>query len=228
MKKETLPESVSADNAELRSVATDVTIDDQRMRHYTILASAFLYPDEAFFVCFPDVLAEKRDIVAEYDRLFRAGIVWPYGAEHLVENEFQRANLLSDIMGFYTAFGFEPVNDRPDSLACELEFMYALILKRTRAGQAPASDESGERIEVCLDAEKKFFEKHLEAGATAIAEKIISLSENSFYVNIAKDMLELLATERKHFDLITPEGAIDSKKLPVSRDNEEEELADEK
>ena len=206
---------------------TDVTIDDQRMRHYRILASAFCYPDDAFFAHFQDLLAEKRDIVAEYDRLFRAGIVWPYGAEHMVENEFQRANLLSDIMGFYTAFGFEPVNDRPDSMACELEFMYGLILKKTHAGQSPADDEGRGRIDVCLDAEKQFFVQHLEPGASAIAEKIISLSENSFYVNIAEDMLELLAAERKHFDLVTAEDAINSKKLTVRQGNEEEVIADE-
>ncbi len=208
-------------------MTTDVTIDDQRVRHYSILASAFCYPDEAFFANFPDLLDERRDIVAEYDRLFRAGIVWPYGAEHLVENEFQRANILSDIMGFYTAFGFEPVKDRPDSIACELEFMYGLILKRTRAAQAPASDESKEKVDVCLDAETKFFVQHLDPGGTAIAEKIISLSKNSFYVNIAKDLLELLVTERKLFDLITAEIPVNGEKQTDRQDNEEEEIVDE-
>ncbi len=226
MMTEMSAESALADNTEPRSVVTDVTIDDQRMRHYRILATAFCYPDDKFFAAFPNVLAEKRDLLAEYDRLFRAGIVWLYGAEHLIENEFQRAKILSDIMGFYTAFAFEPVLDRPDAIACELEFMFGLILKRTRAGQAPASDESGERIEVCLDAEKKFFVQHLEPGAAAIAEKIISQSKNSFYVDIAKDLLELLAAERKLFDLITAEDAIESKKMNVHQDNEEEEIVD--
>lgn len=173
------------------------------MRQYKTLAAAFCYPDDTFFEFFPELLDEKRDMLAEYDRLFRAGIVWLYGAEHLVENEFQRANLLSDVMGFYTAFGFEPVLDRPDAISCESEFMYALIVKRNRAGRLSDGAEAKEKIEVCLDAEKKFFIQHFEPAAAKIAEKIISQSENSFYVNIAKDMVEFLETERKHYELVT-------------------------
>ncbi len=177
----------------------DTKTDDRRMRQYKTLAMAFRYPDDAFFEVFPELLADKRDLLAEYDRLFRAGIVWLYGAEHLVENEFQRANLLSDVMGFYNAFGFEPALDRPDAISCEMEFMYALILKRNHASQLDVNDQSKEKIEVCLDAEKKFFVQHLTPEAASIAEKIIAQSENSFYVNIAKDLIEFLETESKHF-----------------------------
>ena len=176
------------------------------MRQYKILAAAFGYPDDSFFEVFPELLVDKRDLLAEYDRLFRAGIVWLYEAEHSVENEFQRANLLSDVMGFYTAFAFEPVLDRPDSISCELEFMYALTLKRNHAGEITADDQAEEKIEVCLDAEKKFFVKHLEPAASSIAEKIISTSENCFYVNIAKDMLEFLETERNYYELTPVNG----------------------
>ena len=199
------PESALADESELWQLSTDENINDRRVRHYRILASAFCYPDDAFFANFPELLGDKRDLMAEYDRLFRAGVVWLYGAEHLVANEFQRANLLSDVMGFYTAFGFEPVNDRPDAIACELEFMYGLILKRLRAMQLPVDEQARGKTEVCSEAERKFFAEHLEPAAALIAKKIISQSKNSFYVNIAEDLRELLASERKHFDLITVE-----------------------
>ncbi len=79
--------------------------------------------------------------------------------------------------------------------------MYGLILKRDRASQLPADDQAKENIDVCLDSEKKFFTQHLEPAAVLIAEKIISNSENCFYVNIAKDILEFLASEREHFSL---------------------------
>jgi nitrate reductase assembly molybdenum cofactor insertion protein NarJ len=206
-KKEMSTESVLADNLESLNLANYYTkIDDQRMRQYKTLAAAFCYPDDMFFAYFPGLVNDKPVLMAEYDRLFRAGLVWLYGAEYLVKNEFQRANLLSDIMGFYTAFGLEPDKERPDSITCELEFMYGLILKRDRARQSSFKDEKKERIDVCLEAEKKFFEQHLEPSSLLIAEKIISQSENSFYVNISKDMLEFLASERKHFDLLTIEN----------------------
>jgi TorA maturation chaperone TorD len=195
-------ESALADNSELSSLSIDTKNDDQRMRQYKTLAAAFGYPDDMFFAHFPDLTDEKEGMMAEYDRLFRAGKVWLYGAEYLVKNEFQRANTLSDIMGFYTAFGLEPNQERPDSITCEMEFMYGLILKRDRASHLPVDDQAKEKIAVCLDAEKKFFAQHLEPAVVLIAEKIISQSENSFYVNIAKDMLEFLVSEREHFGLM--------------------------
>ncbi len=201
-------ESALADNSELSNLDTDTKSNDKRMRQYKTLAAAFGYPDESFFVQFPALIDDKQSLMTEYDRLFRAGTVWLYGAEHLVKNEFQRANMLSDIMGFYTAFGLEPDKERPDSITCEMEFMYGLILKRVRANQLPADKQAKEKIDVCLDAEKKFFIEHLEPAAVLIAEKIISQSENCFYVNIAKDMLEFLASEREHFG---PVVTIDTK-----------------
>ncbi len=195
-------ESALADNSELSNLGIDTKNDDQRMCQYKTLAAAFSYPDDLFFAHFPELTDDKQSLMAEYDRLFRAGIVWLYGAEYLVKNEFQRANTLSDIMGFYTAFGLEPDKERPDSITCEMEFMYGLILKRDRASQLPADEQAKEKMDVCLDAEKKFFMQHLEPAAVLIAEKIISQSENCFYVNIAKDMLEFLASEREYFGLI--------------------------
>ncbi len=195
-------ESVLPDNTELSNLGIDTKKDDQRMRQYKTLAAAFSYPDDSFFVHFPDLTDDKQSMMAEYDSLFRTGKVWLYGAEHLVKSEFQRANMLSDIMGFYISFGLEPTKDRPDSIACEMEFMYGLILKRDRASQLPDDDQAKEKIDICFDAEKKFFIKHLEPAAVLIGEKIISQSENCFYVNIAKDTLEFLASEREHFSLI--------------------------
>ncbi len=202
-KKEMSTESALADNSESPNLDINTENDDQRMRQYKTLAAEFGYPDDSFFAHFPDLLKDKQSLMSEYDRLFRAGKVWLYEAEHLVKSEFQRANLLSDIMGFYKAFGLEPDKERPDSITCEMEFMYSLILKRDRASQLPSDDQSREKIDVCFDAERKFFIQHLEPAGVLIAEKIISESENCFYVNIAKDVLEFLESEREHFGPIT-------------------------
>ncbi len=182
--------------------ASDATIDRERMHQYRILAAAFSYPDNCFFDHFPDLTGDKQNIMAEYDRLFRAGVVWLYGAEHLVENEFQRANILSDIMGFYMAFGLEPDKERPDSITCELEFMYGLIFKRDRVRQDFVADNAEEKVDVCRDAEKKFFSEHLEPAAKLIAKKIISESKNSFYKKTAKELLAFLKSEKKQFGIV--------------------------
>jgi TorA maturation chaperone TorD len=184
-------------------------IDEERMFTYKVWAAAFSYPDDAFFAHLPELAAERRSLVSEYDRLFRAGLVWLYGAEHLVKNEFQRANLLSDIMGFYTAFGLEPDLERPDSITCEMDFMHYLIFKRQRLDAGAAGDGSEEKVEVCRDAERKFFVEHLEPGATAIAREILANTTHPFYKQAAEGLLDFLSREREHFGLVGDAGRSD-------------------
>lgn len=175
--------------------------DMERMLGYRTWAAAFSYPDDSLFSRLPGWTGKRESLVREYDRLFRAGLVWLYEAEHLAENEFQRANLLADIMGFYTAFGLEPNSDRPDSITCELDFMQYLILKRLRLGAGGLADDAAEKAEVCLDAEKKFFVEHLEPAATLITREILAKTDHSSYMQAAEGLLKFLSREREHFAL---------------------------
>ncbi|MHC4726124.1 MAG: TorD/DmsD family molecular chaperone [Planctomycetota bacterium] len=220
-------ESVSLDARDATTLRANTTIDRERMYQYRVLAIAFSYPDNYFFEHFPDLLGDEQSIKAEYDRLFRAGVVWLYGAEHLVENEFQRAKILSDIMGFYTAFGLEPDKERPDSITCELEFMYGLIFKAGRIRQGLITDNADEKINVCRDAEKKFFTEHLEPAANLIAKKIISESNNSFYKQSAKELLAFLRSEKKHFNIVVVKNRKQNKADNSSKKMKKEEITDE-
>lgn len=160
-----------------------------RMLKYKVFARAFSYPDKGFFNFFVQEAARKNQIIADFDRLFRSSELWLYGAEYAAQNEFQRANILSDIMGFYRAFGLEPDKERPDSLHAEFEFMHYLIFKTKRA---PAK----EKAYLCLDAQRKFFLAHLYPAAKAIADKIIARQENNFYTDVVKDLLSFLEEEK--------------------------------
>ncbi|MFN7169641.1 MAG: molecular chaperone TorD family protein [Candidatus Omnitrophota bacterium] len=180
-----------------REECIDLVLPDiERLLRYKTLAVAFAYPDENFFTFFPHLSSEKVKLLEEYDTLFRASQIWLYGAEHLVKNEFQRVENLSDIMAFYRAFGLEPNKDRPDSLSCEMEFMYYLIFKKIQAQKLQDSHERQEKIGVVLDGQKKFFFTHLYPAAQKIAEALISQG-NNFYSTIAKEMLEFLKSEEK-------------------------------
>ena len=66
---------------------SDAQLIPERLLKYKELSAAFSYP-------------EKEELRLEYDRLFRLSEIWLYGAEYTAENEFQRANELSDISGF--------------------------------------------------------------------------------------------------------------------------------
>ena len=182
-----------------REMFTDSALpDEERMLVYKTFAAAFSYPGDNLFGLFSFTTEEKKELPLEYDRLFRANSIWLYGTEHTALNEFQRVQYLSDIMGFYKAFGLESENDRPDSLNIELEFMHYLIFKRLHAMEKDEAD-SKEKAFICLDAQKKFFNEHLYPAAGKIAKAIISQSNNNFYVQTANDMLEFLESEEKFF-----------------------------
>ena len=170
----------------------DKSLNKQRMLQYKTFAVAFSYPDNNLFEFFPQFLPEKDNLQLEYDRFFRSSEVWLYGCEYSAENEFQRAQSLSDINGFYRAFGLETDKDRPDSLPCELEFMHYLILKELNA---PNQD----KVSICFDAQKKFFKEHLYPSAEKIAQKIISLTRDGFYCKAGKDLLKFLESEKNIF-----------------------------
>lgn len=181
-------------------------VDKERMLAYKSWAAVFSYPDDSFFAHLPELVEQRESLAGEYDRLFRAGLVWLYGAEHLVKNEFQRANLLSDIMGFYTAFGLEPDLDRPDSITCEMDFMHYLIFKRDRLCDG-AVDDAEDKADICRDAERKFFDEHLKPAATPIAREILAKTRHPFYKQAAEGLLEFLSYEIEHFGLASDAGS---------------------
>jgi TorA maturation chaperone TorD len=157
---------------------------------YKILSAAFLYPDNNLFDIFPDVCPDREKLQAEYDRLFRAKEIWLYTTEYLAENEFQRADCLADIMGFYRAFGMDSNKDRPDALPSVLEFMYYLIFKEQRA-------QATENALICLEAQKKFFTQYVYSPAKKIAETIMAQTQNNFYKEMAEELLEFIESEKK-------------------------------
>lgn len=179
-----------------REVCEDSVLPDkERTVMYKTFSVAFSYPDDKLFTLFSFKDEEKKELISEYDRLFRTDDIWLYGTEYCAKNEFQRAQYLSDIMGFYNAFGLEPDRDRPDSLHAELEFMHYLIFKQHHALE---KNDAGNAL-ICLDAQKKFFNEHLYPAAKKIAEAIISKGKNNFYVQTGNEMLWFLESEEKFF-----------------------------
>lgn len=181
-----------------RSKTTKTVRDRERMLRYKALAVAFSYPDDALLDIFPGLSDELEKLSIEYDRLFRAKSIWLYGTEYTAKSEFQRANFLSDIVGFYKAFGVEAEKDRPDSLVNELEFMHFLIFKMLHALEDNIPN-GKEKAAICLDAQKKFFDEHFYPAAKKIAEIIIREDDSNFYQERAKELLNFLKSERVIF-----------------------------
>ncbi|MFN3966577.1 MAG: molecular chaperone [Endomicrobiia bacterium] len=174
-------------------MSTDSVLHN-RMLKYKLFSVSLSYPDEKnFSKLFLEDAFKIEVLHREYDTLFRAKGISLYAAEYLAENEFQRANYLSDIMGFYNAFGLQTNNERPDAIFIELEFMHYLIFKEINAPDK-------EKVLTCFSAEKKFFNEYIYSPAKEIAKAIISQSKNRFYSEIAKSLLDFIEEEKRYYE----------------------------
>lgn len=102
-----------------------------------------------------------------------------YGQRHL----FGQSQELGDIRGFYEAFGIRPRGggERPDHLACELEFLSLLAIKEASA----IAVADAERAAVCRDAATLFLSDHAGRWVAALAARIAARLPGSGYAAAA-------------------------------------------
>ncbi len=141
-------------------------------------------------------LLDYEGLAAEHSRLFepRSKLqVPPYETEYTLAESPQHALSqpahLSDISGFYKAFGLAISEERPDRvdhIATELEFMHVLALKEAVAVEG---DEK-EHIEIVRDAELKFMNDHLGRWTAQFRDRMAGADEGGFYIALA-EMLDL-------------------------------------
>jgi TorA maturation chaperone TorD len=180
------------------SLKDKIAADKQRMLSYKLFSVGFSYPDDNFFKYFPDLLKSRPKILKTYDSLFRNKGLWLYTTEYTSEGTFQKSKALSDITGFYKAFGLEVKTDRSDSLVTELEFMHYLIFKTIYALEKQP-DKYQDKANLCLEAQVKFFSEYLYPGAKAISDKILSENQETIYKSIVSDLLDFLKQESQFF-----------------------------
>ena len=175
-----------------------VSLEKDRLHKYSVFSTAFSYPNDNFFHIFSQLLEERDKINQEYDTLFRRKGIWLYTTEYTEKGGFQKSFSLSDIMGFYKAFGLQIEKERPDSISVELEFMHYLIFKTIRVLENRTSS-AMDKASICVDAQRKFFDEHLYPGMQAISERIIHEGEDNFYRDMAEEMLVFLDEENIYF-----------------------------
>lgn len=198
MKKEMCVDSALRSSKKGLSPKGTLPDSKERLILYKKFAVTFSYPEGDFFVFFPEQKKAKEELQLVYDRLFRKQEFWLDTAEYIVENEFQRVNYLSDIQGFYLAFGLKPEKARPDFLVNELEFMHYLIFKEDYAHKNSLA-QAEQKAKICHDAQKKFFHTYLYPAAKKIVEKVILASEGGFYSERAQSLSAFLESEEEFF-----------------------------
>lgn len=123
--------------------------------------------------------------IAEYHRLFGGTVVCPPYETSYAPDPFQQARQMSDVAGFYAAFGAEPSGaaaERPDHVGCELEFLAFLMAARLDA----EADGRAEDAVTCRDAEDSFLRDHLGRWLGPFCREVEKVTEDPFYAALAR------------------------------------------
>lgn len=112
---------------------------------------------------------------------------------------FQKSAQLSDVHGFYEAFGLELAGARPergDHLSTELEFMSSVAAREAYAVQT--GDNEGLRI--LRDAETRFLEEHLGRWLPSFSHRLTEANPEGLYGDLGRCAGALIDAECRHFD----------------------------
>lgn len=131
-------------------------------------------------------IVDRRARSAEHRAIFGHVVAHgcpPYETEYGRRHVFGQSQELGDIRGFYEAFGVRPRSggERPDHLACELEFLALLALKEATAlaiGDRGACD-------ITRSAVRSFLGGHAGRWLPALAGRIAQRAPGSGYAAVA-------------------------------------------
>jgi len=183
----------------------------RRAQVYSFLAEAFLYPRDNWTEDIDLVIDIVRalgwidvrvalpavsfaELQAAYRRTFGAAGSLGYETEYGLPHEYRQSQEMADIAGFYRAFGFNlggRRRERPDHIAVELEFMYALALKEAYALETGIP----EHLEICVAAQGKFLQDHLGRWVNLFAQSVALNASGSLYETVAQFTADFVQTD---------------------------------
>lgn len=181
-----------------------------RLISYLFLQKAFSYPDDKTYdeivnspikslkksdgrFGFFDNIHPKDEMQILYTSYF--DVIYKKNGCHLREGEYMDeksgiSNLLLELKGFYKNFGLNlPLNELPDSIGIEFEFMYYL----THLYLKNLTESNKERESIILNAQEDFLIRHLYPFLNNIKNRLSGVPELEFYsklCNFAFDFVE--------------------------------------
>lgn len=169
---------------------------------YRLVSKALSYPAPEDIKAIRDIslmLSESDKVTQELATLLKA--IHDECNEDAVRNEYSRIFLsgglpisesfctgrfdcISDVSGFFKAFGFSPKSgDVPDSIMYELEFLSLLLVKIMIAPDA-------ETKEISTNAFRNFYKQHLSDFIFKFDEKLMSYNPSAYFVTVMKVLKE--------------------------------------
>lgn len=125
----------------------------------------------------------------------------------------QQPHQLGDLSGFYAAFGLVPsrrIHERMDHVSIECEFLAFLYQKESYA----LSLDSPERLDVTVDAERKFLRHHLGRWAPAFSRRVLEQAGDGFYGKVASFAVDLLTADCRFHGVGTGPEQLHLRKIP--------------
>jgi DMSO reductase family type II enzyme chaperone len=156
-------------------------------------------------LCSPDparsVSIEEAQVA--FSRLFGhtvKGACPAYELEYGAGEVFQRSASLSDLQGFYAAFGLElqgRAHERPDHVSVECEFMSVIAAKEAYARQ----ERESEGLQTVRAAAKRFLEAHLGRWLPSLARRLGEADPEGFYGALGDFAASFIRSECRHHDV---------------------------
>jgi TorA maturation chaperone TorD len=138
-----------------------------------------------------------------FERLFghtAQGKVCPFETEYGRNILFQQAQELADIAGFYLAFGLNLSGEtcnRPDHVACELEFLEFLSLKEAYALEVRDAD----MLKTTRAAMRKFMRNHLGRFGKAFGSSLAREDQGGTHGMLGEALVAFLELECRALDV---------------------------
>jgi DMSO reductase family type II enzyme chaperone len=178
---------------------------------------------EALLAALADA-GEREGLEAEYHRLFDGEAPVPPYEGAWESDPFRHVRQLSDIAGFYRAFGAEaggPAAERADHVACELEFLAFLAARRLELEAAGDS----EGANTCRNAEDAFLADHVGRWLPHFCRALLGATTSAVYACIAELGKDVVTAELERRGIV-PAPLARRRRLDVEADCFECGLAD--
>ncbi|NJD89868.1 MAG: molecular chaperone TorD family protein [Betaproteobacteria bacterium] len=123
-----------------------------------------------------------QDLLVDYTRLFLGPVdakARPYGSVWLGPDKLTMQESTMALLALYEEGGFEMAEDfreLPDHVAAELEFLYLLLFRESRA-RSPAAGEPGDPVAL----RRRLLDEHLGAWIRPFAEAVKAGAHSAFY-----------------------------------------------
>lgn len=128
-----------------------------------------------------------EDLLVDYARLFLGPVgatARPYGSVWLGPDALTMQESTMALLALYEQGGFEIADDfreLPDHVAAELEFLYLLLFRESRANPTPGAGERGDPVAL----RRRLLEEHLGAWIRPFSEAVKAGAQCAFYRELA-------------------------------------------